>query len=168
MIVSAARLNNDGELCLKVSPSTEVYRFVNDFIEGDYEIKKKHKKRSINANAYAWVLIDAISDRLRIPKEEIYKRAIREIGGVSTTVCVQNKAVEALIKSWSGNGIGWQVEKLDSKIPGCTNCVLYYGSSMYDTRQMSALIDHLIDDARLIGIETLPPEKIDLLKGEWK
>ena len=64
---------------------------------------------------------------------------------------------------WSQRGLGWQVEEFDSKLPDCTNLVLYYGSSTYDTRQMSALIDSLVQDARAIGIETRPQEEIDSL-----
>lgn len=133
--------------------------------ELDVEIKKHRNRRSLSANAYAWVLIDKISDVLQQDKEAIYRQSIRSIGGVSETVCVKNEAVERLRRSWEHNGIGWSTETMPSKIPGCTNVILYYGSSMYDTKQMSNLIENLVQDANDLGIETLTPEELNSLIG---
>ena len=127
----------------------------------DVEIKKHRKKRSLDANAYCWVLIDQIAAQMRIDKAEVYREAIRGIGGVSTTVCVPDNAVEKIRQGWSKNGMGWQTETTKSKIPGCTNVVMYYGSSVYDTYQMGLLIDHVVQDAKSLGIETLTPQEID-------
>ena len=60
------------------------------------EIKKASAKRSKDANALAWVLIDKIAEKMHVSKVEVYRNAIREIGGVSEMVCVQDKAVERL------------------------------------------------------------------------
>lgn len=130
------------------------------------EIKKAANKRSRDANAFCWVLIDKLAEKARIPKTEIYRNAIKEIGGVSETVCVQDKAVERLCNGWQKNGIGWQTDTMPSKIPGCTNVILYYGSSTYDTAQMSRLIDLLIQEAEQQGIPTLRGEAEQLL-GKW-
>lgn len=129
------------------------------------EIKKWREPRSRDANAYAWVLIDKIAAVLSIDKAEVYREAIREIGGVSDTVCVQDVAVQKLCEGWEHNGIGWQTETFPSKIEGCTNVVLYYGSSTYDTKQMSLLIDHLVTEAKALGVETMPLDKLAVLLG---
>lgn len=129
------------------------------------EIKKWREPRSKDANAYAWVLIDKIAAALSIDKVEVYREAIREIGGVSDTVCVQDAAVQKLREGWEHNGIGWQTEVFPSKIEGCTNVVLYYGSSTYDTKQMSLLIDHLVTEAKSLGIETMTPDRLAALVG---
>lgn len=131
------------------------------------EIKKASAKRSRDANAFAWVLIDKIAEKMHLGKSEVYRSAIREIGGVSETVCVRDKAVDRLRSGWSKNGIGWQTETMPSKLPGCTNVVLYYGSSTYDTAQMSRLIDLLIQEAEQLGIPTLRDEADELI-GKWK
>jgi hypothetical protein len=129
-------------------------------------VKRFRQKRSLDANAYAWVIIDKIAQRMRLSKVEVYRDHIRHIGGVSETVCVQERAVDKLTEAWSKNGIGWQTETFPSKIPGCTNVTLYYGSSTYDTAQMSALIDALVQTAKSLGIETMPDEELkSLLKG---
>lgn len=130
-------------------------------------VKQYRAKRSLDANAYAWVLIDKIAQKMRLPKERVYKDAIREIGGVSDVICVQNRAAQKIKSVWKDKGLGWQVETMDSKIEGCTVLVLYYGSSYYDTAQMSALIDQLVQTAQNLGIETKPEEYIKSLLEEY-
>ena len=133
----------------------------------DVTIKKHRKKRSLDANAYCWVLVDKIAEKRHMSKAEVYRNAIRDIGGVSDIICIQNKAVQTMKDIWTRNGIGWQVEELESKIAGCTNLILYKGSSVFDTKQMSALIDSLVQDAQSIGIETRPEWEIQSLLEEY-
>jgi hypothetical protein len=135
--------------------------------EVNVQIKKWREPRSKDANAYAWVLIDKIAAAVSVDKEQVYKDAIRGIGGVSEIVCVRDVALDKLRESWAAHGIGWQTDTMPSKIDGCTNVVLYFGSSTYDTKQMSLLIDHLVQDAKSLGIETIPPDKLSrLLENE--
>lgn len=138
--------------------------------ENDVEltVKRYRVKRSLDANAYAWVLIDKIAQRMRMSKVDVYRDHIRHIGGVSETVCVQDRAVEKLTEAWSKNGIGWQTETFPSKISGCTNVTLYYGSSTYDTTQMSALIDALVQSCKALGIETMPEAELKSLMEAYK
>lgn len=131
------------------------------------KIGKHREKRSLDANAYCWVLLDKLAAKLKTPKEELYKEEIRKIGGVSTTVCVINKAVESLCKGWERNGLGWQTETFTSKIDGCTNVILYYGSSTYDTEQMNNLISNIVQDCEAQGIETKTPNEIANLISLW-
>lgn len=132
----------------------------------DVEIKKHFGKRSKDANALAWVLLDKLAEKTRIPKADIYRAAIREIGGVSETVCVQERAVERLCSGWQKNGLGWQTDVMPSKIPGCKNVILYYGSSTYDSAQMGRLLDLIIQECEQQGIPTLRDEADELL-GRW-
>lgn len=130
------------------------------------EIKEKKQKRSREANAYAWALLDKLAAKLHIPKEDIYRDAIKNIGGNNETVCVQNKAVERLCEGWRRNGIGWAFDTFESKIEGCTNVILYYGSSTYDSAQMHRLIDLIVQECKQQNIETLTPEELARLKYE--
>lgn len=134
----------------------------------DLTIKPHRERRSLDANAYCWVLLDRLAEKVQIPKTEIYRRYIREIGGNSETVCVVEKAADKLCDGWSHNGIGWQTDRLPSKLEGCVNVILYYGSSTYDTRQMSRLIDMVVADCKEQGIETLTPVELDRLKDRWE
>lgn len=129
--------------------------------------KKKRKKRSLDANAYCWVLIDRLAEKLNLTKEEVYRQAIKQIGGVSEVCCIQDKAVEKLREAWERNGIGWQTDTMPSKIEGCTNVVLYYGSSTYDTAQMARLIDNIVWNCQEQGIDTMPPAELENLLTLW-
>lgn len=136
----------------------------------DVTVKPCKKKRSLDANAYLWVLLDRLSVALSTPqapvsKLDIYRRLIPDVGGVSETVCAQDKAVDTLIQGWEHNGIGWVAETFPSKIEGCTNVVLYCGSSVYDTAQMSRLIDLVICECKAQGIETMTQEELSRLEG---
>jgi hypothetical protein len=134
----------------------------------DLTVKRFRQRRSLDANAYAWVLIDKLAERMKLPKEVVYRDHIRALGGVSETVCVQDRAVDRLIQAWGKNGLGWQTETFPSKIAGCTNVTLYYGSSTYDTAQMNGLIDALVQSCKAIGIETMPQEQLDSLMRSYE
>lgn len=132
------------------------------------ELKKWTDRRSLDANAYCWVLLDRLAAVLQKPKGEIYKQYIRDVGGNSETVCVLDKAVEKLRRSWEKNGIGWQTDTMPSKIDGCTNVILYYGSSEYDTKQMSRLINLIVEDCKEQNIETMTPSELSALVDRWE
>lgn len=155
-------------ICLNI-PYRDARKFVGEMKNRKYEVELKEyrQKRSSDANAYCWTLLDKLSEVLREPKEELYRGYIRNIGGVSDTVCALDSAVDKLRKSWERNGLGWQTDTMPSKKEGCTNVVLYYGSSTYDTAQMSRLIDMIIQDCKGCGIETLPPERLAAMVEEW-
>lgn len=131
------------------------------------EVKPYRERRSLDANAYCWVLIDKLANKLNMSKEAIYREYIKNIGGNSEIVCIKNTAVERLCEGWKKNGIGWQTETFESKISGCTNVILYYGSSTYDTAQMSRLLDLIIQDCKEQGIPTETPNEIARLKALW-
>lgn len=131
------------------------------------EVKPYRERRSLDANAYFFVLADKLAEKTGVPKETIYREAVKNVGGVSEVVCVKNSAVERLCEAWRRNGLGWQVDTIPSKIEGCTNVVLYYGSSTYNTEQMSRLIDNIVQDCKAVGIETMTPNQIAEMKSRW-
>ena len=133
----------------------------------DVTVKPYRRKRGLNANNYAWAWIDRLAAEMGITKEEVYRQEIRQIGGVSVQMCLQSKAVDAFCKDWTQRGLGWQCEKSPSKLPRCVVVTAYFGSSVYDTKQMSDLINQLIEDCRALGIETKSPEELESLLKDW-
>ena len=131
------------------------------------EIKPYRAKRSLDANAYAWLLIDRLAEHMGVSKEDVYRNAIKEIGGNCELICVRSAAVDKLCSGWANHGIGWISDTMSSRLKGCTNVLLYYGSSTYDSRQMSRLIDNIVQDCRAVGIETKSPDEIEKLKESW-
>lgn len=138
-----------------------------DFDKLAIKIDRYREKRSLDANAYCWTLIGKIAEKTNVTKEDVYRAAIKEIGGNYDVVCVQDAAVEQLRKGWQKNGIGWQTDTLPSKLDGCTNVVLYYGSSCYDVSQMSRLISIVQQDCEALGIEVKSQAEIDSLLQSW-
>lgn len=130
-------------------------------------IKEFRKKRSLDANAYAWVLMNKLADKLNMGVRDLYRHYIPDIPENSQVVCVPTEAVEKLQSGWEHNGIGWCSDTLKSKLPGCTNVVLYYGSSTFDQKQMGVLLDLIIEDCKQVGVEYLTPEELERLKGKW-
>lgn len=131
------------------------------------KVGKFKKKRSLDANAYCWTLIGKIAEKTGVPKIEVYRQVIREIGGNYEIICVKQEAADAIRRGWEHNGLGWQTDIMLSKLDGCTNVVLYYGSSTYDTEQMGRLIESVIQDCEALGIETKSQAEIDSLLGAW-
>lgn len=131
------------------------------------EVKPFRQKRSLDANAYCWVLIDKVAEKVGESKQTVYRQYITNIGGNSEVVCVRNDAVKKLRQGWERNGIGWQTETFDSKLPGCTNVILYYGSSVYDSKQMARLLDLIVQDCKELCIPTETPNEIARLKSMW-
>lgn len=131
------------------------------------EVKERKEKRTLSANNYFWVMVDKLAEKLHIGKSEIYRSYVKEIGGNSYLVCCINKAVPDLIEDWDGRGLGWFGECEDSKLEGCTNVRLYYGSSKYDKNQMSRLIELAKQDCIENDIPTWDEEELQKLCDEW-
>lgn len=131
------------------------------------EVKEARKRRSLDANAYAWALLDQLAEVTHISQKELYREYVRNIGGNSEIVCVTQEAVDTLCRIWNSRGKGWQAVKMPSKISGCVNVTLYYGSSVYDTAQMSRLIDLIVQDCKTFGIPTLDDLELERLVSAW-
>ena len=162
-------INRDGTQNVTLTVDADFREAFDELMNGevDVEIKKHRKKRSLDANAKCWCLIDALAAKLRVKKSEVYRNAIRDIGGVSDVICVRDFAAEKLCQNWEKHGQGWMTEVQPSKLPGCVNVTLWYGSSTYDTKQMSDLIQILIDECNEQGIPTMSESEANKLLEMW-
>lgn len=134
-------------------------------------ITKKSKRRSLNANAYAWVLCDKIARELSkngyISKNDVYKRVLIECGAF-TYIPVKNAAVDRFIEIWHGHGLGWHAEDAGTaKTEGYTIIRAYHGSSVYDMNEMRRLIDALIDECSQLNIPIENNDYVNSLIQEW-
>ena len=136
------------------------------------ELKKWIKKRTLDCNAYMWVLIQKIAEKIStedaiVTKEDIYKDAIKNVGAYSI-VPIKSEAVEEWTRIWKSNGIGWICETQPSKLDGFTNVMCYHGSSVYNQKEMNRLVNVIVEECRNLGIETKPDEELKSLLEEWK
>lgn len=139
--------------------------------DGDFElsIDKVKAKRSNDANRYFWQLVGQLSAKINVSPEDIYRTYIKDIGGNYQVVPIREDAVDTWLSVWRSKGIGWQCEIIgDSKLRGYTNVICYYGSSTYDTRQMSRLIELCVADCKEQGIETMTPSEMALMMERYK
>lgn len=80
---------------------------------------------------------------------------------------LRNDAAEGFKAKWGKNGLGWFCEDLgESKLNGYTKLIAYYGSSTYNTQEMTRLIDAVIYDCKEQGIDTMPLTDIMKLINE--
>jgi len=165
--ISLNYITKKPEITLEINENTN-FEEIQNIDKLNIELKKFRNKRRLDANAYCWVLIGKLADKLDIPANDIYKMAIKEIGP-HEIIPVKRNAVDRFIEAWQKNGIGWVCESLGkSRIKDYTNLKAYYGSSTYDTKEMSRLIDTIIEDCKMNDIPTDTPEQIARYKEEWR
>lgn len=131
------------------------------------KVSKYRKKRSLDSNAYFWVLLDKLAEKLKEEKTSLYRRYVRDIGGNNNMLLMKNDAVDDFIKIWESNGLGWFVDSQPSRTPNCTTLFAYYGSSHYDTEQMGRLINLVVQDCEAVGITTVTPQEIQVMLEAW-
>jgi hypothetical protein len=129
-------------------------KFLNEFKEGEYEIKRKEEKRTTRANSFMWALCRDIAEKTGISKDEVYTNAIKELNIYKDFTLTEDQAKTFKV-AWEKLGTGWITEQVD--YDGDEVVIrAYYGSSTYNKKQMARLIDNLLQDARSVGIE--PPD----------
>lgn len=170
MTFEIAKVITDGDvsyLCIGV-PYREAKKFVGEMKPRKYvaEIKEFREKRSLDANAYFWVILDKIAEALARTKEELYLEYVKKVGPFKDFTLTEDEAKTFRV-AWNRLGIGWPTEQVDYDQDGDRVVIrAYYGSSTYNTKQMSRLIDMVVEDAKGLGIETMTPEELARLKEE--
>lgn len=131
-------------------------------------VKERKRKRSLNANNYAWKLITDLAIKLNKKPVEVYRNYIDDIGDNYERMQVIGKdAVDTLTNFWSAQGLGW-ITKVDlTNYENLYDVYLYYGSSRFNTQQMSRLISFIVQDCLEFGVKTYSQEEVDRLVKEW-
>lgn len=122
-------------------------------IDVDIDVKKHRKKRSVDANAYAWVLIGKIAFVLGIRKEEAYKSIVKDYG-LSNVETMTKQAAEYIIPLWQTKGIGWQAEIIGTnrQDKSYVDVMFIVGSSAYDSAEFAKLVDAIITECKELSI----------------
>lgn len=130
--------------------------------EKSFEVKEVRKKRSLNANNYAWELITQIGNELRLSKEEVYMKMLEDYGQSQMISVIANADIRSYYKYCKKVG--------SSTLNGkeFTHYKIFKGTSEYDTKEMSIFIDGLVQEAQNLGIETRTPDELQRLKEMWK
>ena len=132
----------------------------------DVEIKKHREKRSLDANAYMWALVGKIAEAMipPLPKEDVYLEMLRRYGQ-SGMVSIAEKYIDQFQREYKYcDELGRS--ELNGKM--FVHYRFYIGSSKYDSKEMSLLVDGVVSEAKALGIDTDTPEMIAKIKEEWK
>ena len=150
----------------------EQIKSIQDCEKLSIEAKQYRKKRSLDANAYFHLLVGKLADVLRISKPRCKNILLHRYG---QPILLDNDE-QAIVKSNVPSSQILEREDVHlfpcgSKIENGTEITFYKwfrGSSTYDTREMSILIDGTVDECKGMGIETATPDEIERMKQLWK
>lgn len=126
-----------------------------------FEIKDYHKKRSLNANAYAWALIGKIADVLRSSKDEVYLEMLKKYGQSEIVSVLSDINVTGYFKYFE------EIATVKLQGKDFTHYKVFKGTSEYNTAEMAVFIDGVISEAEELGIDTLPPDEVKKIKSLW-
>lgn len=128
------------------------------------EFKKNTKKRSLNANALLWKCLGDIANSLNADKWDIYLQMLKRYGKY-TYICVKPDVVESVKSQWR------ECEELGAiDINGQTAVQLlcYFGSSTYDSKEFSVLLEGVMSEMHEIGLKTPEDEEIERSLKLWE
>ena len=130
----------------------------------------------MDANAYYWQLLSKVAEKLLLTKPHAHNIMLRRygqkliIGGELAYVVIPNteeaeqtadEAETYHVKPTS------QVKEGKGGIMYRTYIMLR-GSSDYDTKEMSTLIEGLVSDAKELGIETMSAEELERMMQQYE
>lgn len=126
-----------------------------------YEIKEYKKKRSLNSNAYLWLLCTKIAEIMNLSKEEVYVKMLEDYGVSILVPLTTETNPEKYFKYYSY----FEKGKLNGK--ECDWYKVFKGSSEYDTKEMSHLLNGVVEEAKNLGIVTLDELEIQEMLDRW-
>lgn len=119
------------------------------------DVTKPSKARTLNQNALMWELLTKIDQEVNGTKQpwQWYVSAIKQTGAKAKVIYMQDDSLDELKQMClDRNGNIRAVEPL-----GMVNDLyayrIYFGSSNFNTKEMSLLIDTVLDMAQLVGID---------------
>lgn len=127
-----------------------------------FDLVEHRKKRSLNANSYMWALINEIANAMRLSKEEVYLQMLKDYGQSEVISLLSSINVDGYFKYYEVIGESILNNKEFKHIR------IFKGSSEYDTREMSILLQGVVEEANSLGIETMTKDEIEHLKELWK
>ena len=127
----------------------------------DINIKKHSEKRSLDANAYYWVLVTKIGNVLRASKEEVHLVMLKRYGQITTVCLPAEETIKGLVKYYEFDGA------FKNKGKAFKTYKVYRPSSEMNKYEMGVLIDGVVSECHEMGIETLTPSQLLDLKNQW-
>lgn len=138
----------------------------------DLTIKEHRNVRSQDANQKMWALIHEMSTMIKLTPEEIYQGYIPDVGNNFRVFPVKPEDINEFAADWCHGHLGRMVEDMGPcrkrDLIGYHNLRCYKGSSEYDTKTFSRLLELVCQDCKQLGINTLSEREQSLLLEEWE
>ena len=162
--------NKEAEIVLKAKGNINIDELKEIITKGKMlvvDMKQYRQKRSIDSNAYCFVLCQKIAEKIRSTKELVYQKFIKDVGQFEI-VPIKNEATDRWIEVWNSKGLGFFSEILkDSKLDGYKNVISYYGSSVYNGLEMNLLLNEIVAQCKELNIETITENEIKSMNERW-
>ena len=130
------------------------------------EVKKYRSKRSLNANGLLWHCLGEIATSMNPPvdKWEIYLQMLKRYGKY-TYICIKPSAVDVMKAQWRESEVIGEV-----KINGQTavQMLCYFGSSLYNTKEFSVLLEGVISEMKEMGLEPPTSKEMQMALERWE
>ena len=127
------------------------------------KVVQYRKGRSLSANALFWHCVDEIAKALRRDRWSVYLSLLKDYGK-STYICVKPNMVESVKKQWR-ECMELGIVKVNGK--PAIQMQVFFGSSTYDTAEMSRLIDGTIDEMRELDLPLPIPTEVTAALEAW-
>lgn len=139
-------------------------------------VKLWRDKRSLNANSYYWVLLSRLAEAVGISKPRAHNLMLRKYGQnlvidsqiaflvIPDTEEAEETALEA--ESFHIRPTSQVKQGKDGKM--YRTYTVLAGSSTYDTKEMSELINGLVSECKEQGIETLTPDELARMMKDYE
>ncbi len=127
---------------------------------------KYREKRSLDANALLWVCLGRIAEAMTPPadKWDIYLQMLKRYGKY-TYICVKEHVVEAVKAQWRECEVIGEVDINGQK---AVQMLCYFGSSTYNTKEFSVLLDGVISEMKEMGIQAPASEEMRRALELWE
>lgn len=125
------------------------------------EIKIYRPKRGLKANAYYWELLNELANVLKLGNDELHFMLLQKYGQVQMVSVLATIDVSGYFKYYTEAG----ESNLNGKL--FKHYKVYKGSSEMDSREMSVLINGLVEECKAQNIRTKPQEEINSLLESW-
>lgn len=167
---------NKGEFVLQLAVKeipTGVERLPEDLA---VSLAKWSNRRSLDANAYHWVLVGKIAKVLGLSQNYVHNWMLRDHGQPQ----IVNGHLVPFYVPDTPDDMAWAMETDQIHLRMTSNvvtdgegnrlreCFIIRGSHTYNTEEMSALIDGTVQEAKLLGIETMTPEELERMMGDYE
>lgn len=125
---------------------------------------KFREKRSLDANGLLWACIGQIAAALNTDKWEVYLTALKTYGKY-TYICVKPAVVDAVKAQWRECE---EIGKVNINGQEAVQLLCYFGSSTYDTKEFSVLLEGIISEMQEMGLERPTSKDMERALQAWE